>query len=230
MDRRGPACEDDAGGAREVDLAHFEIGPDPAQWRALYPLFIGFVNPRPIALVSTIDAAGNTNLAPFSFYNMVSALPPVVVFGPGLRADGTPKDTLRNLQENGEFVIATVTEAIVSRVVACATELPHDESEFAWSGLTPVPATRVAPPLVAESPVNMECKVRQILRFGSGPGAGNAVFGDIQVVHVDEAILDAKGRVEPLKLRTVGRLGGKWYSTVLSPYELEIPRPDPPPR
>ena len=206
-------------------MTTIEIGSEPRQWRELYHLFIGFVNPRPIALVSSLSAAGATNLAPFSFYNMVSSQPPVVIFGPALRKDGSPKDTLRNIEATGEFVIATVIEAIVRQVVACAADVPASTSEFDWSGLTPVPATRVKPPLVGESPVNLECTLRQVLRFGTGPGGGNAVLGDVRVVHVAPEILDARGRVDPTRLRTVGRLGGKWYCTVQQPYELEIPGP-----
>jgi flavin reductase (DIM6/NTAB) family NADH-FMN oxidoreductase RutF len=206
-------------------LPSIEIGPDPKEWRELYPLFIGFINPRPIALASTLSRAGRTNLAPFSFYNMVSSQPPVVVFCPATRPDGSSKDTLRNIRETGEFVIATVTEAIARQAVACGAELPPEASEFEFSGLTPVPALRVAPPLVGESPVNIECTLRDILSFGQGPGAGNAVFGDVRVVHVDGALLDGKGRIDPHRLRTVGRLGGKWYCTARDPYELEIPKP-----
>lgn len=202
-----------------------EIGADPQQWRDLYPLFIGLVTPRPIALVSTVSATGSANLAPFSFYNLVSAQPPVVIFGPANRPDGSAKDTLRNIEATGEFVIAAVTEDIVRQAVACATALPPETSEFAWSGLVPARAERVAPALVQASPVNLECTLRQILRFGSGAGAGNAVLGDVRVVHVAAEILDARGRVDPVRLRTVGRLGGKWYCTVQQPYELEIPPP-----
>ena len=206
-------------------MPRFLIESDPQQWRDLYPLFIGFLNPRPIALVSTVSTAGVTNLAPYSFYNMVSSQPPVVIFGPGNHPDGAAKDTLRNIEATGEFVIATVVASIARQAVACATELPPESSEFTWSGLTPAPAVRVAAPLVQESPVNMECTVREILRFGSGPGAGNAVLGDVRVLHVAPEILDARGRVDPTKLPTVGRLGGKWYCTVQQPYEIEIPKP-----
>lgn len=206
-------------------MTTIEIGADPRQWRDLYPLFIGFVTPRPIALVSTVSSAGTTNLAPFSFYNLVSAQPPVVIFGPANRPDGHPKDTLRNIETTGEFVIATVTEDLVRQAVACAAALPPETSEFDWSGLEPSRPSRVRPPLVRAAPVNLECTLRQILRFGSGAGAGNAVLGDVRVVHVAPEILDARGRVDPTRLRTVGRLGGRWYCTVQQPYEIEIPDP-----
>ncbi|MFQ5601265.1 MAG: flavin reductase family protein, partial [Candidatus Krumholzibacteriia bacterium] len=141
-------------------MTSIEIGSDAKQWRELYPLFVGFVNPRPIALVSSISGDGVHNLAPFSFYNMVSALPPVVVFAPANRRDGATKDTLRNIRETREFVIATVTEEIVRQAVDCAAEIAPEESEFEFSGLTPTPAMKVGPPLVRESPMNIECAVR----------------------------------------------------------------------
>jgi flavin reductase (DIM6/NTAB) family NADH-FMN oxidoreductase RutF len=211
-------------------LPDIEIGTAPKQWREVYPLFLGFLNPRPIALVSTLSPSGIANLAPFSFYNMVSSQPPVVMFAPATRTDGSPKDTLRNIRETGEFVIATVTAEIARAAVDCATELPPDRSEFEWSGLTQVPALRVRAPRVLESPVNIECTLRQILTFGEGPGAGNAVFGDVRVVHVDDGLLDAHGRIDPNRLHTVGRLGGKGYCTVRDPYDLEIPKPGERPR
>jgi flavin reductase (DIM6/NTAB) family NADH-FMN oxidoreductase RutF len=219
MARRIPAKGD-------FPVKSYEIGADPKQWRELYGLFIGFVNPRPIALVSTMSPEGTANLAPYSFYNLVSAQPPVVVLGPSLRPDGSPKDSLRNIEATGEFVIATVTTAIVRQAVDCATPLPYGTSEFDWSGLSAVPAQQVRAPLVRESPVNMECTLREVLRFGSNPGAGNAVLGDVRRVHVDESVLDARGRVDPRRMPTVGRLGGKWYCTVSQPYELEIPPAD----
>lgn len=203
-----------------------EVGSSGADWQRLYPLFIGFVNPRPIALVSTRSARGAPNLAPFSFYNMVSANPPVVMFAPALRPDGEPKDTLRNIRETGDFVIATVTAAIAQQAVDCAAPLAPETSEFEFSGLTAVPATLVKARLVRESPVNMECTLREVVSFGNEAGAGSAVFGDVRVLHMDEALLDARGRVDPQRLPTVGRLGGRWYCTVREPYELEIPRAD----
>jgi len=213
-------------GPEEVELARFEVGTPTDAEHSLYPLLIGFVNPRPIALVSTLSARGETNLAPFSFYNLVSSQPPVAMFAPATRPDGRPKDTLQNVRDTGEFVIATVSTAIASQAVKCAADLDPGESEFDFSALTPAPASHVKAPLVRESPVNIECTLREILTFGNGPGTGNAVFGDIRVLHVDDAILDERGRIDPHKLQTVGRLGGRWYCTVRDPYELRIPERD----
>ena len=193
-------------------------------WRDAYRLFLGFINPRPIALVSTISTAGLHNLAPYSFYNMVSANPPVVIVCPSTRRDQGPKDTLRNIEATHEFVIATVTEAIAAPMARCAAALPHGESEFEFSGLTPVPAKYVRASAVKESPVNMECRLRQIVRLGDQPGSGVVVFGDVIAAHLADELLTAdRQSLDPNKLRTVGRLGGKYYATVTSPFELEIP-------
>ena len=204
-------------------MATYDVSEGAAGWRSLYPLFIGIINPRPIALVSSLSSEGVLNLAPFSFYNMVCARPPVVMFAPGFRRDGRPKDTLANVRASGEFCIATVTDEIVQQCVDCAADLPPDQSEFEFSRLTPVPARHVRPPLVRESPVNLECRVREIVTITEGPGGGSVVFGDIVAAHIDDRLLDEHGVVDPHRLRTVGRLGGKWYCTVTEPYELAIP-------
>ena len=190
--------------------------------RALYQLFISFVQPRPIAFVSTFSAEGVLNLAPFSFYNMVSATPPVVVFCPSNDRFGRRKDTLINIEATREFVIATVTEPIAERMNVCSVEFPHGVSEFEKSGLTPVPAVKVKAMLVEESPVNMECTLRQVISFGDGPGNGNAIFGDVVAVHVDEAVLaGAELACDPAKLRAIGRMSGALYSRTMDRFSLE---------
>lgn len=202
---------------------YVDVDSQEFDWIKLYKLCTGFVNPRPIALVSTISPAGDHNLAPFSFYNMISANPPVIVFGPSIRRDNTHKHTLINAEATGEFVIATVTEDIGPQMVKCAADLPYGESEFVFSGLTPAPATKVKPPLVREAKANIECKLRQIIKTGETPGSGAIVLGDIVAVHVDDKVLD-NGEVDPHRLRTLGRLGGQWYCAVKDPFELTIPK------
>lgn len=192
-------------------------------WRDVYRLCIGFINPRPIALVSSRSAAGVLNLAPYSFYNMVSGNPPVVLFCPTFRRTGGKKDTLANIIETKEFVIATVSAAIAERMNQCAADVPPEVSEFEFSGLTPAPATKVKPMLVRESPVNIECSLRQIVTTGDGPGGGNVVLGDILAIHVADEVLDREGMVDPHKLSTVGRLGGSYYCNVSEPYAMKIP-------
>lgn len=202
---------------------YVDVQAGQTDWIRMYKLCTGFVNPRPIALVSTISPDGEHNLAPFSFYNMVSANPPVVVFGPSIRRDSTAKHTLINIEATGEFAIATVTEDIGPQMVKCAADLPYGESEFEFSGLTPTPATKIKPPLVKEAKASIECKLRQIVKTGEGPGSGAIVLGDMVAIHVDDSVLDG-GEIDPRKLRTLGRLGGQWYCAVNDPFELAIPK------
>lgn len=200
-----------------IDLSNTEHS-----WRAMHRLYLSFVQPRPIAFVSTLDEGRRPNLAPFSFYNMLSANPPVVVFSPALNRHSQPKDTLRNIQLTKEFVIATVTESIAERMNICSTEFAPGISEFEKSGLTPIAAKRVRPMLVKESPVNIECRLRQIVSLGDGPGAGQAVFGDVLAVHVDEAVLAEDDMVcDPWKLQAVARQGGSHYCRSTDVFNLE---------
>jgi flavin reductase (DIM6/NTAB) family NADH-FMN oxidoreductase RutF len=192
-------------------------------WRDVYKLCIGFINPRPIALVATRGQDGALNLAPYSFFNMVSANPPVIIFAPTVNRHGKMKDTLINVEQTGEFVIATVNADIAQAMNQCAATLPFGQSEFAFSGLTPAPAKMVQAPLVQEAPVNMECRLREVKRIGDGPGSGNVVFGDILAIHIADEILDEHQVPDPRKLTTVGRMGGAWYANADEPYEMKIP-------
>lgn len=200
-----------------IDLSNTEHS-----WRAMHRLYLSFVQPRPIAFASTLDEQGRPNLAPFSFYNMMSANPPVVVFSPALNRHGQPKDTLRNIEATREFVIATVTEPIAERMNICSTEFEHGVSEFEKSGLTPVPAKCVKGFLVKESPVNIECRLRQIVKLGDQSGAGQVVFGDIVAVHLDDVVLTPGDMVcDPLKLQAVSRMGGSQYGRTTDIFELD---------
>lgn len=203
---------------------YVDVKSGQLDWTQVYRLCIGFVNPRPIALASTVSPDGRRNLAPFSFYNMISANPPVVVFGPSLRRDRSAKHTLINVEATEQFVIATVTEDIAQQMVKCAADLAYGQSEFDFSGLTPAPARQVRPALVKEAKANLECTLRQIVKTGDQPGSGAVIFGNVVAIHVDDQALDADGLVDPHKLRTVGRLGGQWYCTVTEPYEMQIPK------
>lgn len=193
-------------------------------WRAAYRYLVGCVNPRPIALVSTVNAKGQRNLAPFSFFNMVSANPPVLMFSAALNRRREPKHTHRNIAETREFVVAIVDAEIGAKMVRSAAELPYGESEFDFSGLTPAAARHVAASLIAEAPVNLECSLRQILSMGESAGAGQVIFGDLRAVHIRDSLLSPdREHVDPHKLRSVGRLGGAWYCNVADPYEMHIP-------
>lgn len=203
---------------------YYDLTAGDIDWRRTYQLCIGFVNPRPIALVSTVSPEGARNLAPFSFYNLVCANPPTVIFCPGLSRTGDPKDSLVNAQATGEFVVATVTTEIGDKMVQTAAGLPHGQSEYEFSGLTPAPARLVRPSLVVESPINIECRLDRIIPVGQGPGSSTVVFGRIVAIHVNDAVLDENELIDPHKLTTVGRLGGQWYADVTAPYELLIPK------
>jgi flavin reductase (DIM6/NTAB) family NADH-FMN oxidoreductase RutF len=189
----------------------------------VYHALVGLVTPRPIAWVVTMSAGGQVNLAPFSFFNAFGANPPVVVFSPTLRRDGGKKDTLLNIEATGEFVVNAAVESLAEQVNLSSKELPYGESEVALTGLTLRPSLRVKPPGIAESPVQLECKLMQILPIGSGPMAGNLVIGEVRVLHIEDAVLDAKQRVDPRKLKTIARLGGDFYCRTADLFELKRP-------
>lgn len=174
------------------------------------------VAPRPIAFVSTIDKAGNVNLSPFSFFNLFSSNPPVVVFSPSRRVrDNTTKHTLENVMEVPEAVISMVDYAMVQQMSLASCEFPREVSEFTKAGFTPLPATQVRPPLVKESKINLECQVLEVKPLGTEGGAGNLVICEVLCMHVDDSILNAEGTmIDQRKLHHVARLGGDWYSKV----------------
>jgi flavin reductase (DIM6/NTAB) family NADH-FMN oxidoreductase RutF len=189
----------------------------------VYQALVGVVTPRPIAWVTTIDLQGRVNLAPFSFFNAFGANPPVVVFSPTLKRDGSKKDTLLNLEATGEFVIHTAVASLIQQVNLSAKELPHGDSEVSFAGLHTTPSVRVKPPRLTEAPACMECRVMQILPMGTGAISGNLVIGEVLTIHVSDDVLDADGKVDPHKLRTVGRLGGDWYAHTSDLFELKRP-------
>lgn len=196
-----------------------------APWTEVYRRLIEVVVPRPIALVSTVDKEGRTNLAPYSFFTVVSSNPPYLAFCPTRSArTGELKDTLKNVLATGEFVVAVVTEDIAEAVNQAAATLPSGQSEFDYAGLTPVAAERVRPPLVTESPVNIECDLVEVHTYGKEGGAGNLVVGRVLLVHVDASILDDKGRVLWDKLQAVGRMGGEEWVRTREVFSLKRPK------
>jgi flavin reductase (DIM6/NTAB) family NADH-FMN oxidoreductase RutF len=194
-------------------------------WQDLYHRLVEIVIPRPIALVSTVDEEGRDNLAPFSFFTVVSSNPPCLAFAPQRSGrTGELKDTLLNVRVTGEFVVAAVTEELATRVNAAAARLPRGASEFVHAGLTPATASKVKARLVAESPVNIECRLVEVRTYGTGPGAGSLVVGAIEVVHLRPDLLDERGHVAPDRLRAVGRMGGELWVRTRETFAL--PRPD----
>lgn len=189
-------------------------------------LLTGGVGPRPIALASTCAPDGTRNLAPFSFFNAFGANPPTVAFGPNRRGrDGTVKDTYRNASATGEFVIAAVTYAMVQQMNLASAEYPEEVDEFAKAGFTPLPALRVRPALVAESPFQLECRLDRTLELGTGPGSGLMLVGEVLAFHVSEACL-VDGVPDPGLLDLVGRNGGAWYTRSAGAALFQRPKPD----
>jgi flavin reductase (DIM6/NTAB) family NADH-FMN oxidoreductase RutF len=190
---------------------------------SVYQALVGVVAPRPIAWVTTVDAQGRVNLAPFSFFNAFGANPPVVVFSPTNRRDGSKKDTLLNLEAVPEFVLNAAVEDLAGPMNATAKELPRGQSEAEFAGLSLAPSAKVRPPRVAASPVHLECRVNQFISVGDGAIAANLVIGEVLLIHIDEAVLDPSGRVDPRKLRTIARLGGNFYCRSTDLFEMERP-------
>ena len=200
-----------------------QIDPATSTIQDVYHYLIGVVTPRPIAWVTTLSPAGVVNLAPFSFFNAFGANPPIVAFSPTLRRDGSKKDTLLNLETLGEFVVHAAVAPLAEAVNLTSAELPRDVSEVGRAGLSTMPSVKVKPPRIAESPVAMECVVRQIIPFGNGPIAPNLVIGEVVLMHIDDAVLDGKGGVDPRKLKTVARLGGSFWCHTSDLFEQKRP-------
>lgn len=184
------------------------------------------VSPRPIALASTVDKDGNSNLSPFSFFNMFSTVPPVLVFSPSRRVrDNTIKHTLENVLEVPEVVIGTVNFPIVQQISLASTEYEEGVNEFIKSGLTMKDAELVQPKLIEECPVNFECKVLEVKSLGDQGGAGNLVICEVQKIHIREEYLDENGNLDQAKLDMVARLGSNWYSRNTADNLFEVPKP-----
>lgn len=186
------------------------------------------VAPRPICFASTIDKDGNVNLSPFSFFNLFSSNPPVVVFSPARRVrDNTTKHTLQNVMEVPEVVINIVDYNMVQQVSLSSCEFPKGVDEFVKAGFTPEPATVVQPPMVKESKVKMECKVLEVKPLGTEGGAGNLVICEVLKMHIDESILNAeKTMIDQQKLHHVARLGGDWYCKVDASNLFHVEKPN----
>ena len=200
------------------------IDPGTMGWGDVYKYLIGAVLPRPIAFVSTVDEEGRTNLAPFSFFTVVAANPPTICFSTMRRgSDGAKKDTLRNIEATKEFVVNIVSESFVEQMNKTAAELPHGESEFDFSGLTPVASTKVKAPRVQESHVHLECRLTQIVEVGGDEaGAASLILGEVIALHVDESVHRGDGKVgiDTAALQPLGRLAGNDYVRVTDTFEL----------
>lgn len=202
------------------------INPKEIPSGKMHAYLLGAVTPRPIAFASTIDANGNVNLSPFSFFNCFGSNPPLLIFSPARRGrDNTTKHTFENVNEVPEVVIHIVKYDMVQQMSLSSTEYAKGVNEFKKAGFTEVPSVIVKPPRVAEAPAAFECKVIQIIPTGTQGGAGNLVICEVVYMHIDEAILDNEGRIDPFKLDAVARLGGDWYCRVQGDSIFKVPKP-----
>ncbi len=189
-------------------------------------LLQGSIAPRPIAFASTIDKNGNVNLSPFSFFNLFSTNPAILIFSPSRRVrDNTTKHTLENVKEVPEVVIHVVHYGLVEQMSLASTEYGKGVNEFEKAGLTAVRSLEVKPPRVKEAHIAFECKVNEVKALGDQGGAGNLVICEVIVAHVNEEILDEQGVIDPHKLDAVARLGGDWYSRASGDSLFKIPKP-----
>ena len=202
------------------------IDPKEIPIPQLHQFLIGSIGPRPICFASTIDKDGKPNLAPFSFFNIFSANPPIVIFAPNNSGrDGTPKHTYLNVKEVPEVVINVVTLEMVEKMNVAAAPWEHGVNEFEKAGFSPLDSELIKPFRVAESPVQLECKVLEVKEMGTGGGAGNLVICQVIKVHINEDVLGEDGKISQLKMNLVGRLGGNWYCKTDNNSLFELAQP-----
>tara|TARA_B110000238_G_scaffold107869_1_gene117504 strand:- start:231 stop:863 length:633 start_codon:yes stop_codon:yes gene_type:complete len=201
--------------------------PETLETRDLHKLLLSAVAPRPIAFASTIDSKGNINLSPFSYFNVFSSNPPILIFSPSRRVrDNTTKHTLENADETREVVINMVDYSIVEQMSKSSNEYAKGVNEFTKTGLTEVSSLKVKPPRVLESPVSFECVVDNIISLGEKGGAGQLVIAKVVHIHVNSKLLDSNDNIDPTKLDLVARLGGDWYSRVTKESMFTVTKPD----
>jgi len=204
------------------------IDPKEVSQGTLHNYLLSAVAPRPIAFASTIDKAGNVNLSPFSFFNVFSSNPPVMIFSPAYRGrDGSSKHTLDNVLAVPECTISMVNYPIVEQMSLSSTEYDQGVNEFVKAGLTQMPSETVKPPFVGESPVAFECVVTEVIPLNreQGGGSGNLVICQVKRIHIQEQYLNEKGHLDTTKMDLVGRMGGVWYNRTQPNALFEIPKP-----
>ena len=192
----------------------------------LYQHLSAAVTPRPIAFVSTVDSEGNENLSPFSFFNVFSINPPILVFSPVRRVrNNTSKHTLENVKQIKECVISLVTEEIAQQVSLASCDFDNETNEFEKAGFTAIKSDSIRPSRIKESPINFECKVNKVISLGKEGGAGSLVLCEVLKMHIDESILDENNSIDPFKLNIVSRLGANWYGKTNKDSLYEIAKP-----
>ena len=203
------------------------IEPGKIKTSDLHAYMLASIAPRPIAFASTIDKNGNPNLSPFSFFNAFGSNPPILVFSPARRVrDNTIKHTLENIRETNEVVINVVTYDMVQQMSLSSCEYPKGVSEFEKSGFTPVASQKVKPFRVKESPVQMECKVLNVIETGQNGGAGNLIICEILLMHINDDILDVNKKIDPHKIDLVARMGANYYCRASGHAVFEVTKPN----
>jgi flavin reductase (DIM6/NTAB) family NADH-FMN oxidoreductase RutF len=202
------------------------LNPSEIGTQKTHQYLLGAIGPRPIAFASTIDKDGNRNLSPFSFFNVFSANPPILIFSPARSGrTGETKNTFDNVKEVPEVVINVVNYNIVQQMSLSSSPYPKGVDEFVKAGLTPIPSETIKPFRVKESPVQFECKVNQVIELGQNGGAGNLIICEVLRIHVQDDILDANGLIDQHKIDLVSRMGGNWYCRANSESMFEIEKP-----
>jgi len=202
------------------------IDPINLETKKLHKILLSSIAPRPIAFASTIDSNGNVNLSPFSYFNVFSSNPPILIFSPSRRVrDNTTKHTLENAMETKEVVINVVNFPIVEQMSKSSVEYEKGVNEFIETGLTQVKSLLVKPPRVLESPISFECKVQDIISLGKSGGAGQLIIAKVVQIHIDKKFIDNKGDIDSEKLDLVARMGGDWYTRTTKESMFKIPKP-----
>lgn len=204
-----------------------KVIPGEIKTALLHAYLLGSVGPRPICFASTVDESGAPNLSPFSFFNVFGSKPPILIFSPARRVrDNTTKHTLQNAQATREVVINIVNYNIVQQMNLASCEYPKGVNEFVKAGFTPLPSDMVKPFRVKESPVQLECKVNQIIETGSEGGAANLIICEVLCMHINDEVLDADGKIDPHKIDLVARMGGDYYCRASGSAVFEVQKPN----
>jgi flavin reductase (DIM6/NTAB) family NADH-FMN oxidoreductase RutF len=202
------------------------IDPKAVPQAQLHSYLLAAVAPRPIAFASTINSTGEVNLSPFSFFNVFSSNPPVMIFSPARRGrDNTTKDTLHNVLEVPEVVINIVNHPMVEQMSLASSEYSPGVNEFVKAGFMAIPSTTIRPPRVGEAPVAFECAVQQVIALGDGGGAGNLVICEVKLIHIQDQYMDSAGQLDTTRLDLVARMGANWYCRASGAALFEIPKP-----
>jgi flavin reductase (DIM6/NTAB) family NADH-FMN oxidoreductase RutF len=203
------------------------IDPKSLPVPKLHGYLQGAIAPRPIAFVSSMDRKGNVNLSPFSFFNLFSSNPPILIFSPSRRVrDNSTKHTLQNVSEVLEVTINIVNFNMVQQTSLASCEFPKDANEFIKAGFTELPSQKVQPPRVAESPVSFECKVNEVKPLGTDGGAGNLVICEVLLMHIKDEVLNESGSIDPFKMDAVARMGNDYYCRANGESIFIVPKPN----